>query len=157
MEEDYQFLSTFKKQIYLGKNFHTKNSVFEIEYTFFNQRNKKYVEEAYQFLPPIKKCIPTKSDKYFYTKIFSVWNWIHFFQPKEQNILGRRLSIFAIFKKCTPTKTYMPKSFSVWSWKHFLSIDGTKLILKETISFCHLSKNGFRQVLPCQKISLFEV
>ena len=26
-----------------------------------------------------------------------------------------------------------------------------------TIHFCHLLKNGFRQVLPCQKISVFEV
>ena len=60
MEEEYQFLPTFKKQIYQDNNFHTKNSVFEIEYTFFNQWSVKYVEEDYQFLPPFKKCIPTK-------------------------------------------------------------------------------------------------
>ena len=37
-----------------------KFSVFENEYNFFNQRNDKYLEEHHQFLPPFKKCIPTK-------------------------------------------------------------------------------------------------
>ena len=34
VEEDYQFLPPFKKQIYPGKNFHTKNSVFEMKINF---------------------------------------------------------------------------------------------------------------------------
>ena len=92
--------ATFQKTIYPGNNFHTTNSlfemnilfsaketkymwkwkktiyfchlskkciptkftcqkvaVFEVDYTFFNQRNKKYVEKDYQFLPPFKKQI----------------------------------------------------------------------------------------------------
>ena len=34
VEEDYQFMTPFKKQIYPGKNFHTKNSVFEMNILF---------------------------------------------------------------------------------------------------------------------------
>ena len=46
---DYQFLSPFKKCIPTSFQFQ-KISLFEIEYTFFNQRNKKY-----EFSPPFKK------------------------------------------------------------------------------------------------------
>ena len=60
-----------------------KVSAFEIDYTFFNQRNKK--EEDYQFLPPFRK----------------------------------------------------------------------QFIQNMTISFCHLVKYGFRQVIPCHKNSIF--
>ena len=61
--------ATFQKQIYPGKNFHTKNSVFEMKILFSNKRNKVYVEEAYHFLPPFKKCIPSKTSM---PKSFSV-------------------------------------------------------------------------------------
>ena len=42
-------------------------SVFEFEYTFFNQRKEMFVEEDYQFLPPFIKMY---SDKYFHAKKF---------------------------------------------------------------------------------------
>ena len=35
--------------------------VFKIEYTFFNHRNEKYVEEEYQFLSPFKNWIQTNT------------------------------------------------------------------------------------------------
>ena len=46
-----------------------KNSVFETEYTFFNQNKEMYVKEDYQYLSPFKKCIPTKTSM---PKSFSV-------------------------------------------------------------------------------------
>ena len=113
VEEDYQFLPTFKKQIYPGKNFHTKNSVFEFEYTPFNQRKEIYVKEDYQLCHLLKKY----TDKYFHTKKFQ----------------------FLKFEK---------KKFS---------IKGTNCMRKKTINFCHLSKKVFREKLPCQKISVFEI
>ena len=61
MDEEYQFLPTFKKQIYQGKNFHTKNSVFEIEYTFFNQRNEIYMwKKTINFCHLLKNVSPQK-------------------------------------------------------------------------------------------------
>ena len=65
---DYQFLSPFKKYISTKIPCQTF-SVFEFEYTSFNQRKEMYVEEDYQFLSHFKKCIPTSTSL---PKIFSV-------------------------------------------------------------------------------------
>ena len=63
---DYQFLSSFEKC------FSTKIpcqtiSMFEFEYTFFDQTKEMFVKEDYQFLSPFIKIYP---DKYFPTKKF---------------------------------------------------------------------------------------
>ena len=80
-----------------------KVSLFETEYTFFNQRKEMYVEEDYQFLSHFKKCIPTSTSM---PKNFSVWNWIHFFQSNKGNFCERSvwLSIFVTFQKMNPDK-----------------------------------------------------
>ena len=64
--QDYQFLSPFKNCIPTKIPCQTI-SVFEFEYTFFNQRKEMFVEEDYQFLPPFIKMY---SDKYFHAKKF---------------------------------------------------------------------------------------
>ena len=50
-----------------------KASLFEIEYTSFNQRKEMYVKEDYQFLAHFKKSILSSSSM---PKNFSVRNWI---------------------------------------------------------------------------------
>ena len=83
VEEDYQFLPTFKKQIYPGKNFHTKNSVFEFKYTPFNKRKEIYVKEDYQLCHLLKKY----TDKYFHAKKFQFLKFEKkSFQSKERNV-----------------------------------------------------------------------
>ena len=94
-------------------------SVFDFEYTFFDQRKEMFVKEDYQFLSPfIKKYIPTST---YTTKSFSIWNWIHFFkQRNEMNVKEvYDYQFLSPFEKCIPTKTSMPKVFIVWKWIKF--------------------------------------
>ena len=127
----------------------------KINFSF--QRNELYVEEDFQFLPPFKnKLIQVKKLPY---QKFSVWNWIYFFQAKKRNLCGRKLSIFATFKKMYPDKNFQAKLFQCLKLNTIFSTNGSKCMGKQnmTIHFFHLLKIGFRQVLPCQKISVFEV
>ena len=55
-----------------------------------------------------------------------------------------------------PTKTSLPKIFSVWSWINFPQSKEQKICGKKTINICHLPKKDSRQVLPFQKMSVFE-
>ena len=141
MEEDYLFLSPFKKCI-PTKLTCQKVSVFEVDYTFFNQRNKIYVEENYQFLPLFKKQIIQVK-----TSIPQIHclKWKYFFQPKKRNICGSgwRLSIFVTFQKMYPDKIYIPKSFSVWSWLHFLQSKEQKLCEKRLSIFATFQKTNY--------------
>ena len=73
-----------------------KVSVFETENTIFTQRNEMYSKEDYQFLSPFRMWIRTSISM---AKSFSVWNWIHSFQSKEQKVCWRSLSIFVTFQK----------------------------------------------------------
>ena len=63
---DYQFLSPFKKYISTKIPCQTF-SVFEFEYTSFNQRKEVFVEEDYEFLSPFIKNYP---ERYFHAKNF---------------------------------------------------------------------------------------
>ena len=93
-----------------------KISLFEIEYTFFKQRNEIYVEKDYQFLPLFKKYIPTKTSM---PKISVFEIEYTFFNQRNEMYAKENNQFFSLFKKCIPTKTSMPKIFSVWNWKQF--------------------------------------
>ena len=58
-----------------------------------------------------------------------------------------------------PVKNFHAKLFQCLKLTTIFSTNGSKCMGKQnmTIHFCHLLKSGFRQVLPCQKISVFEV
>ena len=64
LREDYHFLSPFKKCNPTKIPCQTI-SMFEFEYTFFDQTKEMFVKEDYQFLSPFIKNYP---DKYFHTK-----------------------------------------------------------------------------------------
>ena len=91
-----------------------KISVFEVEYNFLISGTNCMWMKTINFCNLSKnKFIQVKTSK---PKIQCL-KWIYFFQPKEQNICGRRLSILATFQKTIyPGKNFYAKNFSKWNW-----------------------------------------
>ena len=78
---DYQFLSSFKKYIPTKIPCQTF-SVFEFEYTSFNQRKEIFVKEDYQFLSPFLSGQVLQCQK---VSAFEI-EYTFFIQRKEMNV-----------------------------------------------------------------------
>ena len=85
-------------------------------------------------------------DKSVYAKKIQCLKLNIFCQSKERNVCGRRPTFFVTFKKNLSRQNSHAKK----------SIKGRKCMWKENINFCTLSKNVSRQLLPCQKTSVFK-
>ena len=103
-----------------------KVSVIEVEYTFLNQRNEKYVEEDYQYLPPSKNFIPTST----ISKSVSVWDWIHILNQRNEMYKKEDYQFLSLFKKMYPNPNLHAKKFQCLKVLTFFLIKGRKYMGK---------------------------
>ena len=83
-----------------------KNFSYEVEYTFFNQRNKNY-----EFSPPFKKQFIQVKTSMPKNSVIEI-DYTSFNQTNEINV-EEDYQFLPFFKKSIRTKTVMPKNFSV--------------------------------------------
>ena len=118
-----------------------KISVFEIEYTFFNQRNKNIRKKTINF------CHFTLQNQIIRVKTskpqIQCLKWICFFfsQRNEIYVEVEEDHLFLPPFKNVSQQNLHAKKFQCLKLITLFSIKGTKSMWKKTISFCHLSKN----------------
>ena len=129
---------------YPDKYFHFKkfqclklNTLFSLKGTKCIQ--KKTINICHRLKNVSRQVCPCQKSSVFEIELF-------FFQSKERNVCGRRLTFFVTLKKKLSRQNSHAKK----------SIKGTKCMWKKNINFCTLSKNVSRQLLPCQKTSVFK-
>ena len=139
-ERRLSIFDTFLK-MYPEKCFHNKKfQCLKLKIFFFKSKERNVCGRRLTVLSPLKKIYPDKishakmsikgkkymwkkninfctlsqmyPDKSVYAKKNQCLKLNSFFQSKERNVCGRRLTIFVTFKKTYPDKTPMPKSQS---------------------------------------------
>ena len=110
---------------------------------------KKTVNSNHILKNVSRQVLPFQKDSVFETELT-------IFIQRNEMYAKEDYQYLSPFKKCIPTSMSMPKKCSVWNWIFFFSIKGTKCMWKKTNIFCHFLKNVTRQVLPCQKTSVFK-
>ena len=79
-----------------------------------------------------------------------------FFNQRKEMFVKVAYQFLSTFIKSYPDKYFSAKKFQRLKWNTLFSIKGRKCMWKKTINSCHILKNVFRQVLPCQKVSVSE-
>ena len=110
VEEDYEFLPTFKKQVYPGKNFHNKNSVFEKNILFPTKGTKYMWKKTINFCH-FSKNVSRQVNPCQKTQVFEIR--YSFFHQRNEMYLKEDYHFLSPFKNCIPTSTSVPKAFSV--------------------------------------------
>ena len=150
VDEDYQMLLLFKKQIYPGKNFHTKNSVFEMNIHFLTKGTKYIGKKTINFCHLSK----TYSDKNFHLKKFQCLKLNTIFSHKGTKCI-RKKTINICHRLQNVSQQVCPcQKNSVFEIEYILFQSKERNVSRRRlIFFVTLKKNFLPTKLPCQKVN----